>query len=231
MATALNMVTRAMRLARVIGKGEIPDNEEAQDGLTALNAMLDSWRLERLSVYQITQGSHAWTAGDASMTFGESGDVATRPVAVDSAFWQDANSNKYPLILLTEREQYDNIVSPSTQSSIPEYLFYEKAFPLGVVYLYPVPSEGGTLLLNTWQTLQEFAGLTTELALPPGYQRAIEYNLAEEYAPEFGVQVPVSVIRIASKAKTNLKRVNAPRDVMSFHTELLGRRRFDINIE
>jgi hypothetical protein len=229
MATALNMVTRAMRLARVIGKGEIPDNEEAQDGLTALNAMLDSWRLERLSVYQVVQGSHAWTASDSSMTFGTGGDVTTRPVAVDSAFWQDGN--KYPLRLLTEREQYDSIVTPSNQSTIPEYLFYEKAFPLGVVYLYPVPSEGGTLLLNTWQTLQEFAGLTTELALPPGYQRAIEYNLAEEIAPEFGVQVPVSVIRIASKAKTNLKRVNAPRDVLSFPTELLGRRRYNINIE
>jgi hypothetical protein len=231
MATALEMVTRAMRLARVIGKGEIPDNEEAQDGLTALNAMLDSWRLERLSVYQIVQGSHVWTAADSSMTFGTGGDVTTRPVAVDSAFWQDANANKYSLTLLTEREQYDRIVAPSTQSTIPEYLFYEKAFPLGVVYLYPVPSEGGTLLLNTWQALQEFSALTTELALPPGYKRAIEYSLAEEYGPEFGVQVPVSVIRIASKAKTNLKRVNAPRDVMSFPTELLGRRRFDINIE
>lgn len=231
MATALELITRAMRLARVIGKGEIPDSEEASDGLEALNAMLDSWRTERLSVYQITQGSHSWSAADVSMTFGTGGDVTTRPVAVDSAFWQDSDGNKRELVVLTERSQYDSIVAPSSQSTLPEFLFYDKAYPLGVVYLYPVPSAGGTLLLNTWQTLQEFASLTEDLALPPGYKRTIEYSLAEEYGPEFGVQVPASVIRIAGKAKTNLKRINSPRDVMSFPTELLGHRVYDIEVE
>lgn len=211
MATALQLITRSMRLAGVIGKGEALDTDEAQNGLSALNAMLDSWRIERLFVYQIVQGSYTWPSATTSRTIGSGGDfAATRPDRIESAFVVDSNGNWYALQVLVQREEYDGIVVKTTPSTIPQYLFYDPAYPLGVLYLWAVPSAQLTLKLNTWQVLQSFATLTTSLSLPPGYERAIIYNLAVEYAPEFGVKVPDAVVALATRSAANIKNLNAP---------------------
>ena len=211
MATALSIVTRAMRLAGVIGKGEAPDADESADGLVALNAMLDAWQIERLYVYQIVQGSYTWPASTTSRTIGSSGNFTDqRPVKIDSAFTVDSDSSWREARVLQDRTEYDAIVTKTTESTYPAYLFMDSAYPLGVIYLYPVPSASLTLKLNTWQTLQSFAALTTALALPPGYQRAIEFSLAEEFGPEFGVIISADVKRIAGTARAAIKTLNAP---------------------
>lgn len=211
MATALDMIKRSMRLARVLRKGEAPDSDESADGLAALNTMLDSWRLERLMVYQIVQGSYSWASGIASKTIGSGGDIsAARPVRIESAYAVDSASQWYPVDVLQMREEYDQIVLKTTSGSVPEWLYMDPAYPLATIYLYPVPSATITLKLNTWQTLQSFAALTTDLALPPGYQRAIEFSLAVEYGAEFKREVPADVKAIATMAKAAVKNINMP---------------------
>lgn len=211
MATALSIIQRAMRLAGVIGKGETPDADESADGLVALNAMLDAWQIERLYVYQIVQGSYTWPASTTSRTIGSGGNFTDqRPVKIDSAFTVDGDSNWREVRVLQNRTEYDSIIIKTTESTYPAYLFMDSANPLGVIYLYPVPSAALTLKLNTWQTLQSFAALTTALALPPGYQRAIEFSFAEEFGPEFGVTISADVKRIAGMARAAIKTLNAP---------------------
>ena len=215
MTTANDLIKRAMRLAGALGKGETPDDDEAQDGLTALNSMLDSWKTERLAVFQIVQASHTWASGQSSRTIGESGSPsfsAQRPVRIDSAIVTDSNSNDYPLTILLDRTEYDSIVVKTTESSLPSWLFYDPAYPNGTLYLYPVPSAQVTLKLNTWQTLQLFDTLTEELSLPPGYERAIVYNLALELAPEFGTgrKIDPQVPSIAIQSKAAIKTLNQP---------------------
>lgn len=211
MATAVQLITRAMRLATVIGKGETLDPDESADGLTALNSMLASWKISRLFVYQIVQGSYTWPSSTTSRTIGSGGDFTdTRPDRIESAYVVDSNSVWYPLQIMVMREEYDSIVIKTTPSILPQYLFYDSAYPLGVLYLWCVPSAELTLKLNTWQTLQSFSALTTDLALPPGYERAITYSLAEEYCPEFGVKIPDDVRRIAAEARAIVKNLNAP---------------------
>ncbi len=214
MATAISMITRAMRIARVIGKGETPDADESADGLEALNAMLDSWQIERLFVYQIVQGSYTWPSTTTSRTIGSGGNFAAqRPVRIESALAVDSGSNWYEIGVFQSREEYDRIVNKASASTLPQFLFYDPAYPLGVLYLYPVPSVSVTLKLNTWQTLQSFAALTTALSLPPGYQRAIEFNLAIEFGgTEFGKAADISdeVRNIAMQAKANIKSLNQP---------------------
>lgn len=233
MATALGMISRSMRLIGSIGKGETPDEDEAADGLTALNAMLDAWQIERLMVYQIVQNSHTWAASTTSRTIGSGGNFAVqRPVRIDSAWFRDSNNNDYPLEVFQDRRQYDAIVIKSTTGNISQYLFYDPAYPLGVLYAYPISTAQWTLKLNTWQTLQSFSALTTDLALPPGYQRAIEYNLAIEIAPEYGkgkkIDPLVPVIAVQSKA--SIKTLNQPSMVAQVETAVsaIGGGRYNI---
>lgn len=54
MATASDIVTRALRSLRVISSGETPTADESADGLTALNDMLAAWALDGIDLGHIT---------------------------------------------------------------------------------------------------------------------------------------------------------------------------------
>ena len=50
MATALDTITRALRLVQVIEAGEIAEAEDAVDGLAALNEMVAGWELFGINI-------------------------------------------------------------------------------------------------------------------------------------------------------------------------------------
>ncbi|MHB1326868.1 MAG: hypothetical protein ACYC2K_01580, partial [Gemmatimonadales bacterium] len=227
--TALTMLSSAMRKMQQLGADESPTAQEASDGLYAMNAMLDLWSIERLMVYQVQQASYSWSAGAASKTIGSGGDFDTsRPATISKVgnFFRDSNSQDHALTVLP-REYYDRLGDKTTGSSIPEYLFYDDGFPTRTLYAHPVPSETLTLYLNSWKALQAFSSLTTVLSLPPGYQVAIETNLAVFWAPEFGAAASNAVqtngtSKMATLAKAAIKGVNQPSLVAEVDPALVG---------
>lgn len=228
MATALDMITRAMRLIGAIGDGETPSSYEAQTGLDALNTMLDSWSLDELTVYQIQQQNFSITVGTGTYTIGTGGAFnGTRPVQIRGAFFRDSNSLDFPLEVV-EKPEYNRLAQKTDTGYTPEYLYYSPAYPLGSISLYPVPAAAGSLYLDSLYALQSFATLTTAVSLPPGYQRAIEFNLALEIAPEFERDVPASVERNAVKSKAAIERINAPAPVLLCDAALVTPGRFNI---
>ena len=211
MATAITIITRSMRLAGAIGKGETPDDDESADGLTALNAMLDSWQLERLMVYQIQEDSYTWTATQ-SRTVGSAGDFAQDlPIRVDPSSYFVVSNVSYPVIWLSQ-EDWAAITSKTTTAEVPQAIYVEYGTSTHTLYAYPTPSASLTFKLRSWQRLQSFSALTTELALPPGYERAIVFNLAMEFSPEFGAgrKIDPQVPLIASQSKASIKTINQP---------------------
>jgi len=224
--TARNMVDRAMRLARILGAGTAMTASEGANGLYALNSMLNSWQLERLSCYAIHKDeSLTWTANAASMTVGSGGGLnITRPIKIEDIVFT-YNSTDYPVEKMLTREQYDAIPIKTNTSSFPQWAFYDPAFTLANLYVYPVPSAALTLAIYSWQTLQNFGTLDTTLSLPPGYQKAIETNLAIEIAPEYNRTIPDDVRRMAAQAKANIKTVNAVSMVAQVDGALFDRAR------
>ena len=226
--TALTMIERAMRIMKVLGVGQQMTAGEATDGLYALNSMLEAWGIERLMVYQVQQSSYSWASGNASRTIGPGGNFnATRPtkVAEEGNFVRDGSTSiDYPLTFLGDRDSYDRILLKSSTSSYPQWLFVDTGFPLMTLYVWPVPTQTLTLYLNNWKPLQAFETLTEEIALPPGYQAAIEFNLALWYAPEFGTAANVSpwAEKQATLLKANLKAINRPDLVARLDNALLG---------
>lgn len=225
MATALGLITRGMRLAGTIGKGEIPDDDEAQDGLVALNAMLDSWQIQRLYVYQVRTEQFTWDANDQTQTVGSGGDFNTDlPTQVDGSSSFTINSIDYAVTLI-DNDAWSAIPDKTTTSSFPWWLYVEYGAALVTLYAYPIPDANITFNLRTWKRLQQFSALTTELALPPGNERAIAFSLAEEFGgPEFGISVPVDVRRIAASARRALKRINSLSPIMASEAGFLSRR-------
>ena len=208
MTTATQIIDRALKIAGVLGEGETATSEEAADGLVSLNDMVDSWNIERLAIYQIQEENFTLTIGDNSYTIGSGGDFnTTRPVKIENAFIRQ-NGNDYPVVIINN-QAFDNITTKAVQSDLPDQLYYEPSFPLGTIHIYETPSAANDIYINSWKSLHSFSSLTTTLSLPPGYERALKYNLASELAPEYGMTLTAKAEQIATESKGRIKTLNA----------------------
>jgi hypothetical protein len=229
--TAADQINGALRLIGVLAEAEAPSAAMAQDALTALNQMIDSWNTERLAVFSTIDQVFNWPPSTRIRTLGPTGDfVGQRPVQLDDAtYFRDASTNVSYGIKMINQEQYDNIAVKTVTSTYPQILWYNATYPDIEIYLYPVPMRVLEFHFISVEKLTEPANLQTALAFPPGYLRAFRYNLACELAPEYGVEPSPQVKRIAMYSKRNLKRINNPDDVMAMPAALIiNRPRFNI---
>ena len=205
-ATAQTIINRALRLIGAISSGESPTTDESNDGLTALNAMLESWQLDRLTVFAFQDKTFTLVAADGSITLGAAGNITTRPDRIESVHIT-ASGTDYPVTMVTAGEWY-SIASKTVQSDIPEYGYYEPSYPLGILNLWPVPSAANTLHVVMWTPFTAFASLSTAVSLPPGYERALAYNLAIDIAPEYEKKVSDEVAKGANDSLAAIRRGN-----------------------
>lgn len=208
MATAQNLIDRALRLIGAIASGESPTAAESADGLTALNSMISSWQTEKLNVYAFVDTAFTLVATDASYTVGPAGNFALtpRPSKIEQVYVR-ANDIDY-LIELVDFAKWNSIPDKTSSSDIPIYAYYEPTLATGTLQLWPVPNTAYSLHIVTWTTLAELASLATTITLPQGYERALAYNLAIEVASEYEKEPSNSVVMIAMESKAAIKRAN-----------------------
>lgn len=226
MATAGDIITRALRSLEVIAQGESADANQLSDGLVSLNDLLSAWSNERLTVYQTVQETLSLVGGQASYDIGVGATSlnTSRPIKLESAFVRIYGVD-YPLQILT-REQYNEIADKATTGDIPTGIYLDPGYPESNLRLWPAPS-GGTLYIDSWKPLTAFSATSDTVTLPPGYERALRLNLAVDLMPEYGV-VNELILGLAKEAKAGIKRVNQSPVIMSFDAMIPQRTTFDI---
>lgn len=229
--SAGDQINRALRLLGVLAESETPSAAVSQDALMALNQLIESWNIERLSVFNTIDQTFLWPVGEINRTLGPSGDfVGARPVLLDDAtYYRDPTTNVSFGIKFINQQQYDGIAVKTVTSTYPQVMWINMEYPDISMTVYPKPTRELEWHFISVQELTQPATLATTLAFPPGYLRAFTYNLACEIAPEFGVEPSRQVQRIAMTAKRNLKRINNPDDIMSMpYAIVASRQRYNI---
>ena len=229
--TAGDQINGALRLIGQLAEAETPSAATAEDALTTLNQMIDSWNTERLSVFSTQDQVFSWLPGLKTQSLGPTGDfVGNRPILVDDAtYFRDPSSGISFGIKLINQQQYDGIAVKTVTSTYPQVMWVNMEYPNITMTVYPVPTKVLEWHIVSVQELTTPALLSTPLAFPPGYLRAFKYNLACELAPEYGVEPSPTVQRIAMTSKRNLKRINNPDDIMSLPYSIVAtRQRFNI---
>ena len=231
--TAYDQICGALRLLGVLAEGETPSSESADDALFALNQMIESWNIERLSVYCTIDQIMNWLPSTRNATLGPTGTLTpvdplytpVRPILLDDAtYFRDPASGISYGIKLINQQQYDGIAVKTVTSTYPQVMFANPTYPNISLSVYPVPTKLLEFHFVSVSELYQPATLATTLAFPPGYLRAFRYNLACELAPEFGVEPSPQVSRIAMSSKRNLKRINNPNGVMAIPYSIVGTR-------
>lgn len=186
-------------------------SNETSYHLSRLNSMMDSWSNERLMIFQLSQTSFALTASTVSYSIGPGATFnMTRPTQIVNPCFVRDSQNYDSQLQIINMEAYGRLALKPSSGSYPSLLAYDHGFSAtstATVYLYPGPTAGLTLFLNTIQPLTNFSTFTQTLQLPPGYQDAIETNYAVRSA--LGL-IPVSndLKEMAKMTKAAIKSQN-----------------------
>lgn len=211
MTTPLDIISLALKDCGVLGVGQAPQSEDLNDSFTKLNWMIAQWARKRWLIYHLVDKSVVST-GAQSYSIGPGGaiNMAQRPNDVEFAFVRllnqsPPNQTDYDLTIIKARESYDQITLKKL-SSFPSYLFYDSAYPLGLLYPWPVPSANlYELHVTVKETLSQFTSVSQTIVLPPEYEAAIHFNLTLRLGP--GYQRPPPDPSYVGMARDSLQTI------------------------
>jgi hypothetical protein len=200
------LVDRAARLLHQIGAGQSLGTTESAAALVALNAMHDSWRIEKLMCLARRVETVTLTSGAASKTIGPSGDLNTvRPVQVLDA-WIEVSGYAYPVRLIND-DDYESIDVKTQSGDWPTHANYRATMPTGTIYTWPVANATRSLKILVPVPLSALV-LTDTLDVAPGWEDCLASNLAVRLAPEYETVASQDLKEMARDTKAAVKRMN-----------------------
>lgn len=210
MATVREMITRTLRLINVIAQNETPSAQEADDALSVLNEMIDSWALQRGLILEEMLQTFSLVPGQQTYSMGVGANFNTpRPTKIEYATLRVVGAQAYEReLIMLDKYQWANIALKSITSSIPQYLWVANDEPNLLLNFWPIPTAANQIILGTWEALTEFTNLDAQITMPRGFRKAIRYNLAMELAPEYGKEPSAVVATEANNTLAWIKRAN-----------------------
>jgi hypothetical protein len=225
MAAVSTMVISSLVALGEKSIGGTLSSDEGAHYLGKFNSFLESWSQERLMCFQITTDSFPTVANTSTYTIGANGTVVTaRPNKVVGARVRDSGGFDHDIKVVSQ-DSYAGIGEKTSTAEWPTVVYYDAGFSAtstGTLHFWPVPSAVYTVFLDSWKQLSTVAHLSTNVLLPPGYQRAIESNFAIECSPGF-IDPPAALVKIARESKAAIQSINLPESIMSLDAGVVRR--------
>ena len=231
--TVRDLLKTALLKLGVIGPGDPDDFDMLNAALRVFNSMLDSWATERLLVYTIDRHVFALVSGQQTYTLGPGGDFNTtplygagspRPVKVENVWWQDPTSLEELYVEVIDEQRYQGLGVRNLSSPVVQLVYYKPAFPLGEVFCWPKPNQVANLVLYLWHPFNTATELDTAIVFPPGYQRALEFNLAVDLSSEYKGTLAAELVAFATEAKSKIQILNLSIDRLTSDAWRVNRR-------
>lgn len=223
---ASDLIARALRTVGALPAGEPADANDIKNGLDTLNDMLDQWSLENLMAIYYKTEQFALISGQNTYTIGQGGGAdffAVRPLQIMAVQLRDSNGLDNDMLVVSF-DEYQRLTQKGTSGSTPFVLCYQATYPNGTFYVYPTPDAGNSIRLQTRKMFTTLCDASDEVILPPGFNEAIVYNLAERFGIENGRDAMMAmIVDKAARAKANIKKKNVQRDIVHFDPALIGR--------
>jgi len=149
-----------------------------------------------------------------------------RPAKIEAAFIRmQGGSNlpvDYPLQVLRAKEDYDRI-SIKTLNAFPQYVFYDSTFPVGNVFVWPVPNNQYQIFLTVMTQLQAFQNLSEVIVMPAEYLDAMQWNLADRILTIYGLPENPKITRYAEVSMRAIMENNSQIPLLHMPVALRGK--------
>ena len=191
MALVSDLITQAFLDIGAIAAGQTPTTEEQTDAFLRLNQMLDSWSREHVSVFTEQHGSFTVTAATSAYTFGVTANspswvASAQPMRIYGASATSGGFRAAVKVLSWEAFHASIDDGRGVTSILPQAIGVDSAWPNLNVKVFPTPAASpGSLELDYWTVLAQFALVSSTVTLPPGFQDALHFNLATRLYPQY----------------------------------------------
>lgn len=229
MTTVGDLIQLALIDSQVVGQGQTASSFDSSNAFRRLNFMVAQWNRKRWLIYHLIDAPFTST-GALSYTVGLGGNFnIPRPDRLEFAFFRQlvntgVNQIDYPLQIIEAREDYDRIAL-KTMGTWPALIFYDAAFPLGSVFVWPVPQASlYEIHLTVKETISSFTSLAQTISLPPEYEAALHYNLCARLRTAYGLDADPTITALAMESLQVLRGANTQIASMRLPNAVVNRR-------
>lgn len=210
------IITDAMSKIGAINFGENPDSDSASLCLRQLKKILSEFSIRFRNYkqydYSVSASSIITLGTDTSnILLPISGNIAERPATITNVNYITGNIT-YPLSVKTH-EEYSQIALKQILG-IPDTAYIEYGFPYVTLYVFPIPSMGGTVqIIGKSYMAPEDLQINSYLEIPREYDAMVESTLALRIAPYFGVTAGQDLIAQAASDQKHVAQMNFARSI------------------
>lgn len=184
MAILLTLEIAALRRAGITKRpGIIPSTDQTTELTGEANRLLNSWNCDGHKVFNTLISLYDLISGQKQYSIGPGGDFdGQRPLYIEDANFLFPTSPAVRLpIQILEDEGWSKVMVQDIPAAPPWYLYYDRSYNSsgqGQIFIVGQPPSGYQLELYMTQNLSTFASSGDTVVWPPGYEYALETNLA-----------------------------------------------------
>lgn len=193
MATVNEVITEAWKKSGVLGLGQTMDGDDLVSGMADFNDMVSQWNTKRFLVWDLVDLAFTSTA-TSPLTVGPAGNfnVSAAPTRLEAAYQRQLVTTGLnvdtPIEIIPSYEEFSRLSLKQLQS-FGLYAFYDSAYPLGNLWLYPIPQATIYqihILIKNAIPVFTVATVGSTLNIPAHYIAALKFNLAKRYRQAYG---------------------------------------------
>lgn len=183
-SVATDLIKDARSLLGIDAAEEPLEAFELQRGLRFLTRMLKAWEGDGLGSWLFTEDTISLVQADVDYLFGSGGTKTYVPFEI-TQIRINRGGNDMEMVPMS-REEYHAMPIKTTEG-YPTMWFYDRQRDNGTLYVWPAPdSTGGTLKFTYRRRIMDMDAGADDYDLPPEWEEAILYNLAERLILPYG---------------------------------------------
>lgn len=215
MPTGRDLCTQALLEINVNDPLDAPNDADLTFVLGKTNRILDNWNADQQAVYGDQFLQFTIPINTAPITIGLAADspdlvvAGVRPESIDGVALIYTTSTPQARTVLTKRDAqwWQNNTVPTITATVPSDWYYDNSYPLGNLYLWPVPTQANGIQLWLRTVLSQLT-LNTVFAMPPGYYDALILTTAEDICGAFQKPMPPMLPDKARRARARVFSAN-----------------------
>jgi hypothetical protein len=182
--TAREVIAFALRKCNIVGFGEDPSAEAAEDARITLNLMLKDWSIKGPHLWKKTEGAITMTAATASYDLS----ATLNPIRILSLRYRDINAIDLPMMPMVREEYFD--LPQKTSSGIPTTWYFDPQRSAPTLYVWPVKTgvTSETLRATYQKRFDDIDALDDDIDIVQEWLLTIGYNLASLLLDDYPVE-------------------------------------------
>jgi hypothetical protein len=198
--TIAQAATRAYRLLGNLEPPWVCSDDQIQQAIIAANLLTNGWESDGVNLWRQEQRTISVPAIARSV------EITPYVLGVEQASWvvqPSPNQFKRPMGYYSYVD-YFNLPNPeATSQSGPSIYMFDKQAETSMLWLWPLPTNGGTIIASVGRSVDDITSESDILDLPTEWIEAFVYNLADRLMDDQGVAAadPATAERIALHAQ------------------------------